>query len=82
MTIIKNAPVEVLGTKIQEEFKKLDKFNYDVANYRVQNGMSPKLKGLYKLMGAYGACIEQVKNQADAINKEFQEIYLKEDNHD
>jgi hypothetical protein len=33
-------------------------------------------------MGNYGASLEQIKNQADAINKEFQEIYLKEDNHE
>lgn len=79
---MKAGNIEVLGTKVLEELQKLDKFNYDVASYRLQNGMSPQLKALYKQMGCYHAMLEQAKEQAVNINGLFEQIYLKEDNNE
>ena len=73
--------VEILGTKIKEEMLKLNKFNYDVASYRLQNGMSVKLKALYRQMGVYQSNLEALLLSAELVNDLFQEIYSKkEDN--
>jgi len=75
--------VENLGLRLLEEQKRLDKFNLNVAEYRLQNGMSPQLKQLYYEMGCYSESLINVFNKAQYIQELFRKIYMKEptDNH-
>ena len=70
--------VESLGLKLLEEQKKLDKFNLNVAEYRLQNGMSPQLKMLYREMGSYGENLEMMLQKSQYIQESFRKIYMKE----
>ena len=64
----------MLGDKITDEQTRLDKFNFDVAEYRIQNGMSEKLKTLYHDMGVYGEELDKLKRRADNLNALFSDI--------
>lgn len=64
----------MLGNKITDEQTRLDKFNFDVAEYRIQNGMSEKLKTLYRDMGVYGEELDKLKRRADNLNALFSDI--------
>ena len=70
--------VESLGLKLLEEQKKLDKFNLNVAEYRLQNGMSPQLKMLYREMGSYVENLEMMLQKSQYIQESFRKIYMKE----
>ena len=67
-----------LGLKLLEEQRRLDTFNLKVAEYRVQNGMSPQLKLLYYEMGCYSENLINMFNTANRIEESFRKIYMKE----
>lgn len=67
-----------LGQYLSEERKRLDHFNLNVAEYRVQNGMSPQLKLLYREMGSYGENLEMMISKANNIQESFRKIFMKE----
>ena len=68
-----------LGQYLSEERKRLDHFNLNVAEYRVQNGMSPQLKLLYREMGSYGENLEMMVSKANNIQESFRKIFMKEE---
>jgi hypothetical protein len=67
-----------LGQYLSEERKRLDHFNLNVAEYRVQNGMSPQLKLLYREMGSDGENLEMMISKANNIQESFRKIFMKE----